>query len=76
MEVKNSPASGEAIESKKDLCFKLKNDSLIPKKRRLVKSMMFDSIASAICGSCCLPSSKHQEQSKGSYCCLARVTPD
>jgi len=75
MEVKNSPASGEAIKSKKDPCFKLRNDSLIPKRRRLVKSMMFDSIASAICGSSCLPCSKHQEQSRGSYCCLARVTP-
>ena len=75
MEVKSSPASGEAIKSKKDPCFKHKNGSLFPKKRRLVKTMIFYSIVSAISGSSCLPSSKTQEHSRGSNCCLAKVTP-
>ncbi|KAF9682674.1 hypothetical protein SADUNF_Sadunf05G0133300 [Salix dunnii] len=47
MDAKNSPASEEAIKSKKDPCFKHKNGSLFPKKRRLVKTMIFYSIASA-----------------------------
>ncbi|KAG5245975.1 hypothetical protein IMY05_005G0139700 [Salix suchowensis] len=59
MEVKNSPASAEAIKSTKDPCFKHKNGSLFPKKRRLVKTMMFHSMASAIFGSSC--SSKTQD---------------
>ncbi|KAJ6939171.1 hypothetical protein NC651_005575 [Populus alba x Populus x berolinensis] len=78
MEVKNrnSPAGEEVIKSKKDACFKHKNDSLIPKKRRSVKSMMFDSIASAIFGSSCLhPPSKPKEYNSGSTCCITRVTP-
>ncbi|KAL9359110.1 hypothetical protein Peur_047233 [Populus x canadensis] len=78
MEVKNrnSPAGEEAIKSKKDACFKHKNDSLIPKRRRSVKSMMFDSIASAIFGSSCLhPPSKPKEYNSGSTCCITRVTP-
>ncbi|KAF9682676.1 hypothetical protein SADUNF_Sadunf05G0133500 [Salix dunnii] len=65
MEVKNSPGSGEAIKSKTDPCFKHKNGSLFPKKRRLVKTMMFYSIASAISGFSRLPSSKTQAQSRG-----------
>ena len=77
MEVKdrNSPAGEEVIKSKKDACFKHKNDSLIPKKRRSVKSMMFDSIASAIFGSCLHPPSKPKEYNSGSTCCITRVTP-
>ncbi|KAF9687160.1 hypothetical protein SADUNF_Sadunf02G0064900 [Salix dunnii] len=76
MEVKsrNSPAAKEVIRSKKGACFKHKNDSLIPKRRRLVKSMMFDFIASAFFGSSCLrPLSKPQEYKSASTCCITRV---
>uniref|UniRef100_A0A6N2MJ24 Uncharacterized protein n=1 Tax=Salix viminalis TaxID=40686 RepID=A0A6N2MJ24_SALVM len=76
MEVKsrNSPAAEEVIRSKKGPCFKHKNDSLIPKRRRLVKSLGFDFIASAFSGSSCLrPPSKPQEYNSSSTCCVTRV---
>ncbi|KAG5219098.1 hypothetical protein IMY05_C5288000100 [Salix suchowensis] len=70
---RNSPAAEEVIRSKKGPCFKHKNDSLIPKRRRLVKSMMFDFIASAFFGSCLRPPSKPQEYNSSSTCCITRV---